>query len=122
MYLLMHPSMPSACALPLSKAECACCTAKQSVPAGRASPPAALQNGACSLRVCGRQVVVTEDAPTEGQGAGAMPTESGATVLAPRPLLHCERLLELLVDLLSQLPTRRCVCELVRMHAYVPVH
>uniref|UniRef100_A0A7S3R311 Intron-binding protein aquarius n=1 Tax=Dunaliella tertiolecta TaxID=3047 RepID=A0A7S3R311_DUNTE len=56
------------------------------------------------------QVVVPAEVPAaEGEGGEAMQTEGGPLVLSPRPLLHCERLLELLVDLLSQLPTRRFV-------------
>jgi len=43
------------------------------------------------------------------QVEGGAPAAGGPPVLSPRPLLHCERLLELLIDLLSQLPTRRCV-------------
>lgn len=35
--------------------------------------------------------------------------EAAQPELAPRPLLYCERFVELIIDLLSQLPTRRFV-------------
>ncbi|KAF5841175.1 hypothetical protein DUNSADRAFT_14005 [Dunaliella salina] len=74
------------------------------------------------LEVLDQVVVPAEVSAVNGESSEAMQAEGGPLVLSPRPLLHCERLLELLVDLLSQLPTRRQLVDLFQFYMTFPIN
>lgn len=64
---------------------------------------------------------VVEQGGDEGEAGGpvdAVPREPPSVVVHRPALAHCERSLELLIDLLSQLPTRRCVSARERVALY----